>query len=291
MAGISKHPIRCGSGLRLPHLSEVAAARPPAPWLEVHPENFVANPHALELLEDIASDYPISVHTVGISIGTAGGIDRAHLARVRALVERIDPFLVSGHLAWSIHGAHYLNDLLPLPYDEPTLSLVARHVDEVQQALGRPYLVENPASYLGFAHSTLSETEFLSELVRRTACRLLCDVSNIHVSSHNLGYDPFDYLDDLPRDAIAELHLGGSTVEEEDGGTGSMLIDSHSTRIAEPAWRLYEYAIGRFGHQPTLIEWDNELPSFATLLGEAARADAIAAGASTSEIGHAVVAG
>ena len=287
---VSKHryPTGCGIGLRLPHLSEVAATRPPAGWLEVHPENFLANPHAAELLQDIASDYPVAVHSVGISIGSASGIDRAHLARVRALVERVDAFLVSGHLAWSTHEGEYLNDLLPLPYDRATLDVLTRHVDEVQDALGRPYLVENPSCYVGFVQSTLTEVEFMSELAQRTGCKLLCDISNIHVSSHNLGYDPYRYLDGLPGDAIAEFHLGGYTIEKEDRSSSHVLIDTHSTAIRDPAWRLYEYALWRFGPRPTLIEWDSALPSLATLLDEAARSDTILAAVLNDGVRHAV---
>jgi uncharacterized protein len=271
-------PARAGVGLRLPHLAEVVAARPPAGWLEIHPENFLANPHATELLSELARHYPISAHSVGVSIGSACGLDRGHLIRVRRLIEAIDPVLVSGHLAWSTHQGEYLNDLLPLPYDEETLALVARHVDEVQQSLGRPYLVENPSSYVGIAASTMNEVEFLNELVDRTGCRLLCDVSNVYLSGHNLGYDPHAYLDAMPADAIAELHLGGFLAEEDEGEAGTqVLIDTHDQRIAPSAWELYGYALRRFGPKPTLIEWDNDLPAFATLLSEAEQADAIAA--------------
>ena len=269
-----------GVGLRLPHLAEVAAARPRAAWLEVHPENFLANPHACELLADVSGHYPISIHTVGVSIGSAGGIDRKHVERVRALVDAVNPFLVSGHLAWSTHQGEYLNDLLPLPYDEDTLRLVAGHLHEVQDLLGRPYLVENPSSYIGFGSSTITEPEFLSELVRRTGCRLLCDVSNIHLSAHNMGFGAYTYIDALPAHAIGELHLGGFIAEEDEGVPGStVLIDTHSTGIAEPVWELYAHAVRRFGWQPTLIEWDNALPDFATILAEAERADSVAAGA------------
>ena len=172
-------PARAGIGLRLPHLAEVVATRPAAGWLEIHPENFLANPQARELLIELARSYPISVHNVGVSIGSAGGIDRAHLKRVRDLIDAIDPVLVSGHLAWSTHEGEYLNDLLPLPYTQETLRLVSEQVDAVQQGLVRPYLVENPSSYVGIATSTMNEVEFLNELVKRTNCRLLCDVSNV----------------------------------------------------------------------------------------------------------------
>jgi uncharacterized protein len=267
-----------GVGLRLQHIAEVAATRPPAAWLEIHPENFLANPHARELLEDIASDYPISVHSVGVSIGSADGVDRSHLARVKALIDRLDPFLVSGHLAWSTHEGEYLNDLLPLPYDEESLATLVRHVDEVQQALGRPYHVENPSNYLGFTGSTMTEVEFLTELVACTGCRLLCDVSNVHVSGANLGYDPYAYIDAMPAEAIGEMHLGGFVIEDEDGApAGQVIIDTHSRPIDDHAWDLYAHALRRIGPRPTLIEWDNELPPFATLLAESDRADRVAA--------------
>jgi uncharacterized protein (UPF0276 family) len=277
-------PTGAGVGLRLPHLAEVVATRPPAAWLEIHPENFLANPHATELLTEIACAYPISVHTVGVSIGSAKEIDRHHLRRVRGLVELVDPVLVSGHLAWSTHDGEYLNDLLPLPYDEETLALLVRHIDEVQEGLGRPYLGENPSSYVGLGTSTMTEVEFLSELVRRTGCRLLCDVSNVHLSAHNMGYDAYAYLDDLPTDAVGELHLGGFT-PEEDGGEpgGTLLIDTHASPITDPVWDLYAYAVRRFGQVPTMIEWDNDLPPFATLLEEAGKADAVAAQARSPE--------
>ena len=283
MAHSPTRPLGAGVGLRLQHLADVAANRPAAAWLEIHPENFLANPHALELLVDIGRDYPLSVHSVGVSVGSVGGVDRRHLGRVRALIERLDPILVSGHLAWSTHEGEYLNDLLPLPYDAESVALLADHVNEVQDALGRPYHLENPSSYLGFAHSTMTETDFLAEVVRRTGCRLLCDVSNVHVSALNLGYDAYRYIDEFPAEAVGELHLGGFVVEQEDGPHSSqVLIDTHSRPIDENAWDLYAYAVRRFGPKPTLIEWDNDLPAFDTLAAEAHRADLIAAQATRS---------
>lgn len=267
-----------GIGLRLPHIAEVVATKPTVGWLEIHPENFLANPHATELLIELSKHYPISVHTVGISIGSACGIDRDHLKRIRSLVEHINPVFVSGHLAWSTHNGEYLNDLLPLPFDEETLELVARHLDEVQDALGRPYMVENPSSYVGFRNSTMSEAEFLTRLVNRADCRLLCDVSNVYLSSHNMGYDSRAYIDSMPADAIDELHLGGFTPEEDEATPGAELwVDTHAARLTGPAWDLYAYAIHRFGPKPTLIEWDADIPPLVTLLGEAARADEVAA--------------
>src|SRR5215467_6784376 len=217
-----------GVGLRLPHLMEIVATLPPIGWLEVHPENFLANPHAAELLTELSTHYPISLHTVGISVGSAGGLDRSHLKRLLSFIDRIHPFIVSGHLAWSTYGNDYLNDLLPLPCDEEALRVVTVHVNEVQDFLGRSYLIENPASYVGFRSSTMPEAEFLSELVGRTGCGLLCDVSNIVVSAHNMGYSPYRYVDDFPAAAIGEIHLGGYTPEEDEATPNSELwIDSH----------------------------------------------------------------
>jgi uncharacterized protein (UPF0276 family) len=264
-----------GVGLRLPHLAEVAAGASSAAWFEAHPENFLGVPHARELLLHVRENHPIALHTVGVSVGTATGLDRSHLARLRAFVDELDPFLVSGHLAWSTYHGVYLNDLLPIPYDDDALRIVAANVDEVQEVLRRCYIVENPASYVAFSTSTRAETDFLAELARRTGCKLLCDVSNVYLSAANLGYDAYEYIDGLPADAVAELHLGGFTCEPDDAGA-PVLIDTHAAPIAEPVWELYAHVLRRFGPQPTLIEWDNALPSFAQLLSEAEHADFVA---------------
>jgi hypothetical protein len=270
-----RHPAeRAGIGLRLPHIAEVVATRPSVGWLEIHPENFLANPHGLELLTNLARDYPISVHSVGISIGSADGIDRAHLTRLRALVDRLNPVLVSGHLAWSALGGAYLNDLLPLPYSEETLHVVAAHLAEVQDVLGRAYVIENPSTYVSLATSTMTELQFLQALVDATGCRLLCDVSNIYLSGHNMRYDPYGFIDGFPAAAVAELHLGGFSPEDDEATPGgTLLVDTHAAAVAEPAWELYAHAIRRFGPQPTIVEWDNDLPALTVLCGEAARAD------------------
>lgn len=270
-------PDTAGIGLRLPHLAEVVATLPAVPWLEVHPESFLANPHATELLTDLSRHYPISVHTVGISIGSVDGIDRMHLRRLRAFVDTIDPVLVSGHLAWSTNQGVYLNDLLPLPYDDEALRTVVAHLDEVRDGLGRAYAIENPSSYVAFSTSTMTELEFFNELVHRTGCQLLCDVSNVYLSAYNMGYDPYRFIDGLPVAAVDELHLGGFTAEEDDASPGAtLLVDTHASTIAEPVWDLYAYALRRFGRKPTIVEWDNDIPPLTTLLGEAARADAAA---------------
>jgi uncharacterized protein (UPF0276 family) len=274
-----------GIGLRLPHIAQVVATRPSVGWLEIHPENFLANPHASELLIELSRDYPISVHTVGISIGSASGIDALHLKRLRVLIDRLNPVFVSGHLAWSTYHEEYLNDLLPLPYNEEALRIIEPYIHEVQEVLGRPYLIENPASYLGFQMSHMSEGEFLSELVRRTQCKLLCDVSNAYVSAHNMHYDAFEYIGSLPAEAILEVHLGGFTPEPDETTPGAnLLVDTHAATIAAPVWELYAHAIRRFGAKPTLIEWDNDIPPLATLVGEADRACEIAIAAAGLEV-------
>lgn len=282
VAGISRisrsASAQAGIGLRLPHLLEVAATRPPVAWLEIHPENFLANPHAMEVLTDIAAHYPLSVHTVGVSVGSASGLDRAHLARVRRLVDALDPFLVSGHLAWSTHEGEYLNDLLPLPYTAESLRIVSDHVDEVQQGLGRAFVLENPSSYVGFTGSTMREPDFLNAVAQRTGCRLLCDVSNVFLSAANLGFDADEYLAGVDPEHVAELHLGGFAAEPDDATPGgTLLIDTHGTVVHDGAWALYRRALRRFGPTPTLVEWDNDIPSLPVLLAEAAKADALLA--------------
>jgi uncharacterized protein (UPF0276 family) len=265
-----------GIGLRLPHLAEVVATRPSVGWFEIHPENFLPNPHATELLLDITREYPVAIHTVGVSVGSAHGLEIDHLERFAKFVERLNPCLVSGHLAWSTAHGQYLNDLLPLPYTEETLRLVADQLARVENKLGRRYLLENPSSYVGFAHSTMTEVEFLGELVSRTGCHLLCDVSNVFVSGHNMGHDPYEYIDRLPSSAVRELHLGGFTREDDEVTPGhAVLIDTHAHRIDDAVWPLYAHALRRFGDAPTLIEWDNDIPTLAQLIGEAERTDRV----------------
>jgi hypothetical protein len=225
-------------------------------------------------LTELARHYAISVHTVGISIGSVTGIDRGHLQRIRSFVERIGACSVSGHLAWSSYDGDFLNDLLPLPFNEESLQVVSAHLREVEDVLGRPFLIENPSSYVAFQMSTMSEPTFLNELVCRTGCRLLCDVSNVHLSAHNMDFDAREYIDRLPADAIDELHLGGFTPEAEESNPGSELwIDTHAALLTDAAWDLYGYALRRIGRKPTLIEWDSDIPTLETLLGEVQRTE------------------
>jgi uncharacterized protein (UPF0276 family) len=259
-----------GVGLRAAHMGEILARRPDIGWLEVHPENYVADPSALATLERIREDYPLSLHGVALSLGSAGPLDLRHLTRLSSLTASLAPILISEHLAWGRAGEEHLNDLLPLPYTEEALETVASHVDQVQEALGRRILIENPSSYLRFRHSTLTEAQFLAELVRRTDCRLLFDVNNLYVSAHNVGVDIVDYFATIPAAAIGEIHLAGHA-RSLIGGE-AVLIDDHGSRICEDVWTLYTEAIRRFGYRPTLIEWDTDIPALDVLFGEAARA-------------------
>jgi hypothetical protein len=261
-----------GIGLRAPHVAEIVATRPPVGWLEVHTENYLGGGPAPRALDRIRREHAVSLHGVGLSLGSAEGLDRAHLARVMNLVRRIEPVLVSEHLSWSIAGGAYLNHLLPLPYTEESLALIAGHVTEVQDALGRPLLVENPSSYLRFLHSPIPEPEFLAELTRRTGCSLLCDVNNLFVSCCNFGQDPAAYLDALPASSVGEIHLAGHARNEADGRI--ILIDDHGSPVSDEVWALYARALERLGPRPTLIEWDTDIPALSVLLGEARRAEA-----------------
>ena len=259
-----------GIGLRSVHLAEIDRDRPAAGFLEIHAENYLGDSPQLGVVERLRRDYPLSVHAVGLSLGSAEGVDRDHLSRVVRLIERLEPQFVSDHLSWSVAGGRYFNDLLPLPWTEEALLVVARNVDCVQEALRRPIAIENPSSYLAFAQSILSEPAFLAELVRRTGCRLLLDANNIHVSAHNLRLDPHDWLQDLPGEAITEYHLAGHAVNDADGVP--ILIDDHGSRVSEPVWRLFGEILRRYGARPTLMEWDTDVPVLSVLLEEAARA-------------------
>ena len=262
-----------GVGLRLPHMAEIAATRPQIGFLEVHAENYMAETPALDRLLELRRDYPVSLHGVALSLGSAEALDRGHLVRLKALIEQVEPVLVSEHLAWSAIGGVYLNDLLPLPYTEASLDLFCRHVEEAQEALGRRLLIENPSSYLRYRGSHIPEAEFMTEISCRTGCDILCDVNNIYVSAFNFEFDPIAYLHALPVEAIGEIHLAGHHAAE---GV-DILIDDHGSRVAEPVWDLYAAALRRFGPVPTLIEWDTNLPVLDVLLEEARRAE---------EVGH-----
>lgn len=260
---------RCavGIGLRAPHLAEILATRPAIGWLEVHAENYMGGGPSLTALTRLRADYPLAVHGVGLSLGSADALDERHLHRLKSLIDRLEPAVVSEHLAWSRAGGVYLNHLLPLPYTEETLAYVVRHVTHAQDVCQRRLLIENPSSYLRFTHASMSEPEFLRELVRRTDCGLLCDVNNIYVSCQNLGGDPVAYLEALPAGAVGEMHLAGHAANDADGQR--VLIDDHGAPVAEAVWALYARALRCFGPVATLIEWDTHIPPLAVVLREA----------------------
>jgi uncharacterized protein (UPF0276 family) len=267
-------PARAGIGLRFPHHQAVIARRPRVAWFEVHSENYLGGGVPLHDLETIRRDYPLSLHGVGLSLGSVDGLDAVHLERVAALAARIEPGLVSEHLTWSISDGDYLGDLLPLPLTEEALDVVCDNVDRFQQALGRQILVENPSSYLRYRHSTIAESEFLVVVARRTGCGILCDVNNIFVSAANHGWDAIAYLEALPPAEVKELHLAGHTVKQLSDGA-ELRIDDHGSQVEPAVWALFRQAVLRFGARPTMIEWDANIPPLDVLVEQADQASAI----------------
>jgi uncharacterized protein len=268
-------PAQAGIGLRLPHQAQVLATRPRAAWLEVHPENYMADASALAELERIGEHYPLSLHAVGLSLGSAVGVDQGHLDRLHRLVQRLRPGLVSDHLSWSASGGRYLPDLLPLPYTEEALRVVCRNVDQVQSALGRNILVENPSTYLQFADSAIPEAEFLAAVARATGCGVLFDVNNVFVSASNQQLDAAQALAEwcraLDAASVGEMHLAGHALVAGGDG-GELRIDDHGDHVCAAVWSLYEQALAHIGPRPTLIEWDTRLPALSVLQSEAALA-------------------
>ncbi len=266
-------PASAGVGFKNVHFSDIEASAPDVGFFEVHAENYMGAggpPHAQ--LMQLRRDYPLSIHGVGLSIGGAGRLDRDHLRRVKSVVDRYAPAAFSEHLAWSTQGVSFLNDLLPLPYNAATLAHVVAHMDEIQEALGRPILLENPATYLRFQSSDYSEIEFLREVVRRTGCRLLLDVTNAFVSATNLGFSADDYIDAFPMLDVKEIHLAGYAEDVDEVGD-PLLIDAHCAPVQEGVWRLYDRALARRGPVATLIEWDNDIPPWPLLSEQATRAE------------------
>ncbi|WP_425105979.1 DUF692 domain-containing protein [Ancylobacter sp.] len=267
-------PARAGLGLKPEHYRDVLETRPDIGFFEVHAENYMGAggpPHAY--LEAVAGLYPLSLHGVGLSIGGSGPLDTAHLHRLRALIDRYRPQSFSEHLAWSTHDTGFLNDLLPLPYTAETLARVSAHVEETQQAIGRQLLLENPSTYLIFAESTIDEIDFLEAVASRTGCGLLLDVNNVMVSCVNHRLDPHLYIDRFPVEHVGEIHLAGYD-ETTDGAGDRLLIDAHGSPVRADVMALYDHALSRTGPVPTLIEWDNDVPDFATLHAEAVRVEA-----------------
>ena len=266
-------PTRAGIGLRHVHHQAVIDTHPSVGWLEVHSENYLCGGAPMHYLETVRRDYAVSLHGVGLSLGTAGPLDRTHLSRIRALAAHIEPGLVSEHVSWSISAGTHFNDLLPLPYTDESLAVMCAHVSEAQECLGRQILIENPSSYLQFSHSTIPEWEFLAEIVRRTSCGLLLDVNNVYVSACNHGFEAHGYIDAIPVGAVQEIHLAGHAVKLL--GDLTLRIDDHGSAVADAVWQLYGRALDRFGPVPTLSEWDSAIPDLPVLVAEAAKADAI----------------
>jgi len=276
-------PATAGIGLRADHYREVTESLPAAGWLEVHSENYFGDGGTpLEYLERAREHYPVSLHGVGLSIGSCDPLNREHLKKLKALISRFEPGLVSDHLSWSSVDGRYINDLLPLPYTEEALRHFTERVQQAQDFLGRELLIENPSSYLQYTHSTIPEWEFLSEVARDSGCGILLDINNLYVSATNHGYDPQQYLRAVPAEKVREMHLAGFTINRYP--EGEILIDTHNAPVATEVWALYRQAVGRLGRLPTLIEWDTDLPPLQVLLDEARRADEIL------ETDHALVA-
>lgn len=268
-------PDRSGIGLKHEHYTDILNLKPDLGWFEVHPENYMGAggpPH--HFLERIRELYPLSLHGVGLSIGGEAPLNREHLTRLKDLNERYQPGLFSEHLAWSSHETHFLNDLLPVPYTEQNLARVINHIDEVQQFIGRKMLLENPSLYVAFDQSSMSEIEFLTRITDQTGCGLLLDVNNVYVSATNQQYDPQKYIAQFPLHIVGEIHLGGHAPDQDETGA-PLLIDAHDRAVDDAVWALYERTIILGGPRPTLIEWDNDVPDFATLLDQARQAELI----------------
>jgi uncharacterized protein len=280
-------PARGGVGLKAEHYRTIVETLPDAGFFEVHAENYMGAggpPH--RYLSAIRERYPLSLHGVGLSIGADRSLDDDHLHRLGQLIGRYAPGLFSEHLAWSSHDSSFLNDLLPVPYTAETLTRVVEHIDQVQNALGRQMLLENPSTYLAFAESTYSEIDFIAEVVRRTGCGLLLDVNNVYVASTNQEWDPIAYIDAYPLAHVQEVHLAGYTPEADDKGR-PLLIDTHNRPVDEIVWDLYAHAVALIGSVPTLIEWDTDVPAWSTLKAEADRAEAIMLATKSEAVCHA----
>lgn len=267
-------PAAPGVGYKPQHFSDIMENPGAVKWLEIHAENYMGDGgRPLAQLRALSEQFPISVHGVGLSIGGEASLDADHLARLKRLVDWLNPASFSEHLAWSTHDMGYMNDLLPLPYTQATIDRVSSHISQVQETVGRKMLLENPSSYLAFAESEMTETEFLRQVSARTGCGLLLDVNNVFVSATNLNLSAQNYIADFPMHAVGEIHLGGHDDDEDDHGA-PLLIDSHGREVADPVWKLLDLTLERSGPKPILIEWDNDVPEWPTLAAEADRAAA-----------------
>jgi len=261
-----------GVGLRHPHYHEVLSTRPGIGWFEVHSENFFhQGGPAIDILLKVRENYPISLHGVGLSLGSASGVSEQHLAHLKSLIKKVNPFLVSEHLSWSMVSGVYLPDLLPVPYNDESLRIFTENISKTQDFLGREILIENPSSYLEYKASVQEEVEFLVELTKRSGAKLLLDVNNIFVSCENHGWDAEKYIQSVPLGIVKEIHLAGHSIKEIEHGQ-NVRIDTHDNVVCDAVWDLYASAIGRFGGVPTLLEWDANIPSLDFLIREAYKA-------------------
>lgn len=268
-------PVQVGVGFKPQHLSRIALDSNGVNWFEVHAENYMVDGGPQKaMLEELAKDFPISCHGVGLSIGGPEPLDTAHLDRLKTLLNWLNPAMFSEHLAWSTHDQVFYNDLLPLPYTNAVLSHVIDHVNQVQDTLNRQILIENPSTYVHFTDHEMSEAEFISAIITKTGCGLLLDINNVYISTQNQNTNAWDYLDGLPMDQVGEIHLGGHIVDEDENGL-PLLIDSHSAHVAAAVWQLYRDVIDTHGAKPTLIEWDNDVPEWHILQKEAVKAGLI----------------
>lgn len=265
-------PACAGVGFKAEHAGEILGGKASVGWFEIHPENYmVAGGPRLAMLADVCAQYPVSMHGVGLSLGGGDPLDVRHLADLKRLVDRFNPAMVSEHIAWSSHDGLYMADLLPTPMTKTSLDQLVAAIDTVQSHIGRRILIENPTSYLPLPQNSISELDFITEAARRSGCGLLIDVNNIYISAHNLGFDAEAFVDGIPADLVGEVHLAGH--ERDANDQDSILIDTHSRPVADPVWALFDRLIARIGPKPTLIEWDNDVPSWPVLQHEAALAD------------------
>ncbi|MCB1591937.1 MAG: DUF692 domain-containing protein [Alphaproteobacteria bacterium] len=259
-----------GIGLRYPYYQQILDERPSVGWLEVHPENYFGGGLHRHFLKEVSEHYPISLHAVGLSLGSVHPVSKDHLDKIRDLIELVDPIAVSDHASWSASGNAHLNDLLPLPYNRETLDALCRNIDRTQEYLGFSILIENPSTYIAFRDNEMCEAAFMNEAARKTGCGLLLDINNIYVQSRNHGLDPFEYIDVIEGEKVGEMHLAGHT--ERPAGDGVIVVDTHNRPVRDEVWDLYTHAVRRFGCVPTLIEWDQDYPALEILVAEAKKA-------------------
>lgn len=271
---LSSSNLPVGVSLKSQHFEDVLHSQPDLAFFEVHAENYMSDGGAHHrYLEAIMENYALSIHGVGMSLGSAQGLDAEHLKRFAKLVERYNPALVSEHLAWSVHDGYYLSDLLPLPLNKESLKVVCQNIDAMQQAVGRQILVENPSAYLAFEQSEIPEPEFLATIAENTGCGLLLDVNNVYVSGTNMHWNTDSYLNDFPIDKVKEIHLAGHAIRDVEGTP--LLIDDHGSIVCDDVWDIYRRVVAEAGAVPTLVEWDSNIPSFQVLMTEAEKAKAI----------------